>query len=37
MKNLLLQIKKEVDLNYNTDNALNLDKIEAFKNDMHKF
>ena len=31
MKNLLLEIKKEVDLNYNTANALTLDKIEAFE------
>lgn len=31
MKNLLLEIKKEVDLNYNTANALTLDRIEAFE------
>jgi transposase len=30
MKNLLTEIKKEVDLNWNTANALTLDKIEAF-------
>lgn len=32
MKNLLLEIKKEVDLSWNTANALTLDKIEAFEN-----
>lgn len=31
MKNLLIEIKKEVDLNWNTANALTLDKIEAFE------
>lgn len=31
MKNLLIEIKKEVDLNWNTANALILDKIEAFE------
>lgn len=31
MKNLLIEIKKEVDLHYNTANALPLDKIEAFE------
>ncbi|ETI92052.1 MAG: Transposase IS66, partial [Clostridium butyricum DORA_1] len=31
MKNLLIEIKKEVDLYWNTANALTLDKIEAFE------
>lgn len=31
MKNLLLEIKKEVDLSWNTANTLTLDKTEAFK------
>lgn len=31
MKDLLLEIKKEVDLSWNTANALNLDKIEDFE------
>lgn len=31
MKNLLIEIKKEVDLNWNIDNALTLDKIEVFE------
>lgn len=31
MKELLIEIKKEVDLHYNTANALPLDKIEAFE------
>ena len=31
MKNLLIEIKKEVDLNWNTANALTLDKIETFE------
>lgn len=31
MKNLLIEIKKEVDLSWNTANALTLDKIEAFE------
>lgn len=31
MKNLLIEIKKEVDLNWNIANALTLDKIEAFE------
>lgn len=31
MKNLLTEIKKEVDLNWNTANALTLDKIEVFE------
>jgi transposase len=31
MKNLLIEIKKEVDLTWNTANALTLDKIEAFE------
>jgi transposase len=31
MKNLLLEIKKEVDLSWNTSNALTLDKIESFE------
>ena len=31
MKNLLVEIKKEVDLSWNTANALTLDKIEAFE------
>ncbi|QAA33554.1 IS66 family transposase [Clostridium manihotivorum] len=31
MKNLLTEIKKEVDLNWNIANALTLDKIEAFE------
>lgn len=32
MKNLLIEIKKEVDLSWNIANALTLDKIEAFEN-----
>ena len=31
MKNLLIEIKKEVDLSWNTANSLTLDKIEAFE------
>lgn len=31
MKNILIEIKKEVDLFWNTANALTLDKIEAFE------
>lgn len=31
MKKLLVEIKKDVDLSYNTANALTLDKIEAFE------
>lgn len=31
LKNLLVEIKKEVDLSWNTANALTLDKIEAFE------
>lgn len=31
MKNLLIEIKKEVDSNWNIANALTLDKIEAFE------
>lgn len=31
MKNLLIEIKKEVDLSWNTANALTLDKIEVFE------
>ena len=31
LKNLLIEIKKEVDLSWNTANALTLDKIEAFE------
>lgn len=31
MKNLLIEIKKEVDLSWNTANSLTLDKIESFE------
>ncbi|WP_236903341.1 IS66 family transposase [Clostridium saccharobutylicum] len=31
MKNLLLEIKKESDLSWNTGNSLTIDKIESFK------